>query len=139
MKNVLITALIVFLIGGGIYFKSLQKEYARMQVIATLEQVEWDLEGVPFWEAHKHHFDAFSFILVLLAAGIYAAWRIENLNSAKKEEARLRRIVQRYRKVDQKLLRLAAEKKSLWDEYERAKARLKEEQKSLGHGEQSPA
>jgi SNF family Na+-dependent transporter len=103
MKNVLIITIIIFFVGSGIYIKNLQKEYQRMQVIATLEEVEWDLEGVPFWDAHKNHLNIFIIVSIILAAAIYTAWRIENENSAKEDEARLRRIVRRNRKVDPKV------------------------------------
>ena len=95
------------------------------------------------------------FILVLFVAAIVAVYKIEYAETTKAEEARLQRIVNRCLKVDKKLFRLSQkkgglwneklnqgllqEKKILWDEYERAKAQLKEAQESLSHGEQSPA
>ena len=85
-KILLSIILAVFILSGAIYFNDRYEEYRKMERIASLEQVDWDLERIGFWRQNQTAINSFIFVSILLnlaIAGAYAGEKKQKENKIK--------------------------------------------------------
>jgi hypothetical protein len=85
-KILLTVIMVIFVLGGAVYFNGQYEDYCHMMRIASLDQVEWDLEQIGFWRQNQTAINFFIIVSILLNLGIAGAHAGEKKAKIKKNQ-----------------------------------------------------